>query len=121
PPADGVTEASRRVCGGAKVPASARQRDIDSGIPEPDDVGRPVPVHVRKLARILILAAPTSGGRTEGSKLVCGGGKGPRCGGQRDIDSGIPEPDDVGRPVPVLVRKLARIGVVAAPTSGGRT
>ena len=49
---------------------------------EPDDFGGVMSRYIRKLARILILAAPTSGVRTKGSKLECGGGKVPAAGGQ---------------------------------------
>jgi hypothetical protein len=121
PTSGGRTEGSKLVCRGGKVPVLRGERDIDARIPEPDDVGLPVPVHVRQFALVEVVAAPTSGGRTEGSKLVCGGGKVPVPRGERDIDARIPEPDDVGFAVPVYVCKLARKGVVADPTPGGRT
>src|SRR5207245_6011431 len=72
----------------------------------------------RKRARVGVVAGPTAGVRPEGGKLERGHRKVPPCGGQGHIDTRLAEADDVGLPVPVYVCKLARVGVIAAPTAG---
>src|SRR5262249_10769033 len=73
---------------------------------------------VRKRARVEVLAGPAAGVGTEGGKLQRGGGKVPASGGERHIDTGLAEADDVGHAVAVNVRKRTRVGIVAAPAAG---
>src|SRR5207248_1377596 len=87
-------------------------------IAEADDVGHAVPVHVGKLARILVVVAPATRADTEVVELVSALRKVSAAGGKRDIDPAIAEADDVGHAVPVHVGEFARIQVVAAPTPG---
>src|SRR5262245_5193530 len=118
-PAAGVgPEGAKLECGHRKVPASGGQRHIDTGLAEADDVGLAVAVNVRERARVGVVAAPTAGGGTEGTKLERGHPKVPACVGERLVDADRAEADDVGSPVAVYVRKRARVGVVAAPTAG---
>src|SRR5262249_17946821 len=74
---------------------------------------------VRKLARVGIVVAPAAGADTEGGKLERGRGKVPASSGEGHIDTGLAKADDVGHAVAVDVGKLAREGVVVAPTPGG--
>src|SRR6266567_638136 len=121
-PTSGVRTEGRKVEDGwRKVPISSGERDNGSSRGESDDVGPPPPVHIGKLARIGVIAAPTSGVRTEGRKVEDGWRKVSVSSGERDKDSSRGESDDVGHPVTVHIGKLARIGVIAAPTSGVRT
>jgi len=121
-PTSGVRTEGRKVEDGwRKVSVSSGERDKDSGRGESDDVGLPVTVHIGNLARIGVIAAPTSGVRTEGRKFEGGWRKVSVSSGERDKDAGRGESDDVGLPVTVHVGNLARIGVIAAPTSGVRT
>src|SRR6266566_2795277 len=118
-PTSGVRTEGRKVEDGwRKVSVSRGERDKDSSRGESDDVGLPVTVHIGNLARIGVIAAPTSGVRTEGRKFEGGWRKVSVSSGERDKDSGRGESDDVGLPVTVHIGKLARIGVIAAPTSG---
>ena len=54
----------------------------------------------------------------EGVKLERGGGKVPARSGQGHEDTGLAVADDVGSPVRVYVRKLTRVGIIAAPAAG---
>src|SRR5262249_15495632 len=58
--------------GHRKVPACGGLRLVDTGRAEGDDVGSGVRAYVRELARIGVVAAPTAGAGTEGSKLERG-------------------------------------------------
>ncbi len=89
-----------------------------TGRAEADDVGLAVPVYVGKLARVGVVAAPTADVDAEGGQLERGSGKVPARGGERLVHTGRAEADDVGHAVTVYVCKLARVGVVAAPTAG---
>src|SRR5262245_66315454 len=77
-----------------------------------------IAVRVCKPARVDVVAGPTPRADTEGGKLERGGGKVPVSDGRGHVDAGSAEADDVGHAVAVDVGKLARIGVVAAPTAG---
>src|SRR5262245_40936053 len=112
------TEGGKLERGGGKVPVSDGRGHVDAGSAEADDVGHAVAAKVRKLARVGIVAAPAASAGTEGGKLERGGSKVPASGGQGHVDTGLAEADDVGHAVAVDVGKLARIGVVAAPTAG---
>src|SRR5262249_20918512 len=81
-------------------------------------VGHAVAVYVRKRARIGVVVAPAAGVGAEGGQLERGGSKVPACVGERLVDAGRAEGDDVGSGIPVYVSQLARVGVVAAPTAG---
>src|SRR4051794_6229824 len=87
---------------------------------EANDIGPAVPVHVRQLARVLVLAAPTAGARPEGGEFGGERCKVPVAGGQRDIDPSLAEAEDIGPAVPVHVPQLAVVQVIAAPTTGAR-
>src|SRR5262249_58503470 len=80
-----------------------------------------VRVAVCRRARVGVVAAPPAGFDTEGGKLERGHRKVPACGGQRLVDAGRAEGDDVGSGVPVYVCQPARVDVVAAPTAGAGT
>src|SRR5262249_58392964 len=121
PPAGVGAEGGEPEGGGGKGPAWGGEGLVHAGRAEADDVGSAVPVHVRQLARVGIVAAPTAGVGPEGGKLERGHRKVPACGGLRLVDTGRAEGDDVGSGVRAYVRELARIGVVAAPTAGAGT
>src|SRR5262249_38902381 len=93
---------------------------ISRGWAEADDVGFPAPVSAGKSARSGVVALPTAGAGAEGGKLERGHRKVSACGGERLVDPGRAEADDVGHAahVAVNVRQLARVGVVAAPAAG---
>jgi hypothetical protein len=97
------------------MPVSCGERDMDAGRAEADDVGHPIAVHIGNLARIGVVAAPTCV-RTEEWKFEGGWRELPVFLGERDMDAGSAEADDVGHPIAVHIGKLARIGVIAAPT-----
>jgi hypothetical protein len=99
------------------VSVSSGERDKDSSRGESDDVGHPVTVHIGKLARIGVIAAPTSGVRTEGRKFEGGWRKVSVSSGERNKDAGRGESDDVGHPVTVHIGKLARISHQAASST----
>src|SRR5438128_1362267 len=114
-PTSGVRSEGRKgEDGWRKVSVSSGERDKDSSRGESDDVCLLATVHIGKLARIGVIAAPTSGVRTEGRKFEGGWRKVSVSSGERDKDSGRGESDDVGLPVTVHIGKLARIGVIPA-------
>jgi hypothetical protein len=118
-PTAGVgTEGGKLERGHRKVSACSGERLVHADRAEADDVGSGVPVYVRKRARIGVVAAPTAGVGTEGVKLERGSSKVPAGGGERLVDAGRAEGDDVGSGIPIYVRQLARVGVVAAPAAG---
>src|SRR5262249_50393864 len=80
-----------------------------------------IAVRVCKPARVDVVAGPTPRADTEGGKLERGGGKVPVSDGRGHVDAGSAEADDVGHAVAAKVRKLARVGVVAAPATGAGT
>src|SRR5262245_10296378 len=118
PAASAGTEGGKLERGRGKVPASCGQGHVDTGLAEADDVGHAVAVDVCKLARVGVVVAPTAGVGAEGGELEGGRSKVSAGGGERLVHTGRAEADDVGSPVPVYVRQLARVGVVAAPTAG---
>src|SRR5437870_2992728 len=121
-PTSGVRTEGRKFEGGwRKVSVSSGERDKDAGRGESDDVGLPVTVHIGKLARIGVIAAPTSGVRTEGRKFEGGWRKVSVSSGERDKDSGLGESDDVSHVVPVHIRQLALVEVVTDPIAGAWT
>src|SRR5437763_2945982 len=87
---------------------------------EADDVCHPVAVHIRKLARVLIVVHPAAGADSELGKLEGGLRKVSVAGGESDKHTSIAKADDVGHMVPVHVRKLAGISVLTAPSAGVR-
>src|SRR5262249_37754772 len=97
-----------------------RLRYIDPGTGEADDVSHLVPVHIRQLARIEVVAAPTTGARRERRKFKRGRCKVPVAGGQDRQSVGKGEGDDVSHLGAVHIRQLARIEAVAGPTTGAR-
>src|SRR5262249_7653355 len=62
--------------------------------------------------------AAGAGTATDGGELERGHRKVPTSGGQRHINTGLAEADDVGAAVAVHVGERARVGVVAAPAAG---
>src|SRR5262245_3017469 len=71
PPASTPKAASSNV-GIAKCPPPVASDFVDTGRAEGDDVGHAAAVNVRQLARVGVVAAPTAGPGTEGSKLERG-------------------------------------------------
>ena len=106
--------------GDAKWPSPVASATIDARIAEADDVGLAVAVHVRQLARILssLVQPPAVGRRSWQAER--GRPQSAVAGGERDIDAGVAEADDVGLAVAVHVGELARILVVAGPAAGRR-
>src|SRR5262245_52251552 len=89
--------------------------------PEADDIGHSVIVHIRKLARIFVIAAPTSGRGTKFCKFEGRCRKMTVSDRERNVDASFAKADDIVHSVVVHIRKLARIFVIAAPTSGRGT
>src|SRR5262249_18315793 len=86
--------------------------------PKSNDIGHPVVVQIRKLARIGIIAAPIS---CRGSKLRKFKGRGRKMATsdrKRSINASCTKADDVGHSIVIHIRKLARIVIIAAPASG---
>src|SRR5262249_9687153 len=104
--------------GRRKVPAGGGGRLVGPGSAEGDDVGIAVHDYVCQLARVGVVAAPAGGVGPEGGEFEGGGGKVPARGGERLVDPGSAEGNDVGSGVPVHVCQRARVGVVAAPAAG---
>jgi hypothetical protein len=97
-----------------------RLEDINTGIPKSDDVRHAVPVHVRHLARVGVVAAPATGIHAKCGKLKARLREIPVAGRQSHPHAVLAESDDVRHAVPVHVRHLARVGVIAAPAAGPR-
>src|SRR5262249_60172826 len=75
---------------------------------EADDIGLSIPSDVGQLARVGVVAVPTAGIGTKGGELEWRRCKGPAWGGQRYIDAGRAEADEVGAAVGVNVPKPGR-------------
>src|SRR5262249_60433218 len=85
---------------------------------EAEVVGLAVPVDPGRGAGEGVLTAPAAGVGAEGGQLERGHRKVPASSGERLVDTGRAEADDVGHAAAVNVRERARVGVVAAPAAG---
>jgi hypothetical protein len=90
-------------------------------MPETDDVGAVIAVHVGQLAGVLIVAASTSGADTELPELKCRLREVSTAGGKRHNDAAIAEADDVSKPVAVRISEFTRIVVLVGPAPGADT
>ncbi len=106
----------------AEVARRVGQCDPHTGVAEAHDVGSPVRVHVRQLARVAVVARPAAGlrGIAEARMAQLHRPEVARRVGQCDPHPGVAEAHDVGSPVRVHVRQLARVAVVARPAAGLR-
>jgi hypothetical protein len=121
PAASVGTEGGELERGHRKVPACGGQGFVDAGSAEGDDVGSGVPVYVCQRARVGVVAAPAAGVDAECGQLERGHRELPASGGERLVDAGCAEADDVGHAVAAHVRQRARVGIVAAPATGAGT
>src|SRR2546423_1186667 len=99
------------------MPVAGGKRDVDSAVAEADDISHSIAVHIRQLARIGILAAPSAGADAVIGKLESGLGKVPVPSRQRDNNSAVAEPDDVGHVIAVHVCQFARVLTLVCPAA----
>src|SRR4051812_48175909 len=110
---EGVEGRERR----REVAAPRRERDLDVVLSETDDVDEAVPVHVRKLAVVGVVATPPAGRDAERREHGDRRGEVAPAGREGDHHAALREADDVGLAVPVDVGEVARLVVLRAPAA----